>query len=221
MPDCPLSKPNAMQAITGLLVLLLTAGCASTNTPDNVDLSGRWIFNEMATNETIPRRLKNRATQTEHNNVLTTDGTDLNLGEIDLRRDVTIEPENPSGKLESARTQSDPFGLFPVINANRITIQQSSSGVSFTYAAGMNRKVDWGEMKQGAFTSQTGWRNNDLVVETRNDRAVFTETYSLHSNGKTMTVTLKTKRGMNAARKVTRIFNRKPAKIQVQDLSTY
>lgn len=162
-----------------LATTVLLSGCRAqpldSSPPARFDLSGRWVLladlSDLAPNG---RRLSN----------------------------TPVAPRPESRQQRSQRSRRDRGGLafvahdFPVMNAQRMTIEQNLDSMGIDYDRGRYRDVSWGERDRGLWRVVTGWTDSgDLVSRWRADDAKAQETYQLSADGQRLTVLLAVETG--------------------------
>lgn len=162
-----------------LLLIALLGACKSTPllgaAPAQFDLSGRWVL--LADLSDLPPR-----------------GRRLS--------DTPIPPKVENRQQRVQRGRQDRGGLafvahdFPVMAAQRMTIEQNQDSMGIDYDRGRYRDLSWGERERGMWTVVTGWNElGELVSRWRASDAKAQETYQLSGDGQQLTVLLAVKTG--------------------------
>ena len=158
----------------GLVGAICIASCGpatsslSSVVPYGVDLSGVWILDES-------------------------------------RSDAPPDNEAALQRLKAAEIEgkrSDAFGSiifasqdFPVIAAERLSIEQDSSSIGISYGDGQHRDLIWGLQTRAEWKVDAGWEQYRLVVKSIVSHTSGTERYQLDSDGDTLLVDVSVRAG--------------------------
>ena len=153
-------------------MFVVSCGPASSSlssvVPYGVDLSGVWILDE-------------------------------------LRSDAPPDNAEALRRLKVAEIEgkrSDSFGSiiyatqdFPVIAAERLSIEQDSSSIGISYGDGQHRDLIWGLQTRAEWKVDAGWEQAGLVVKSIVSHSSGTERYQLGSDGDTLLVDVSIRAG--------------------------
>ena len=160
----------AFVVVTALM--LVNCGPASSSlssvVPYGVDLTGIWVLDE-ARSDAPPN-------------------TDAALQRL------------KAAEIEGKR--SDSFGSiiyatqdFPVISAERLTIEQDQSSIGISYGDGQHRDLIWGLQTRAEWKIDAGWEQTRLVVKSMVSHTTGIERYQLQSDGDTLVVDVSVRAG--------------------------
>ncbi len=176
----PQAPRRVVSVVTTLLSILLTA-CGSVpldpDPPNVFDLSGIWVLDAGASDPAMT------ASRWHHRPIRPTGAP------------------RPSGGL--AFVTHD----FPLLQANRVEIEQHADSMGMAFDSGAYRDLSWGERKRGLWSVEAGWVESVLVVRSSASDADVEETYVLDSGGDQLTVTTALRSGGQQA-EVVRVFDR-------------
>lgn len=174
-----------------LAASLLLAGCGSTpldpKPPQRFDLSGTWLLQ-----------------------------ADLSDAPPGPRRFETA-PRPVSGNQRGSRRSGDGRrgGLafvahdFPVMVAERMTIEQNPDSMGVEYDRGRYRDISWGTRTRGLWEVDTGWdESGQLVQRWQASDASALEVMALSPDAQQLTVMLQIKAGEQNV-EVRRVFSRR------------
>jgi hypothetical protein len=164
--------------------LLLLAGCGSlaVRSPPGIDLTGTWQLD--------PAR---------------SDSGGLHEHPHDLDAD---EGETQGSNGNYARSHT-PRPRLPMLTATEMTIAQDPTSMGIGYPNQPYRDLKWGKQKHNLYVVESGWDKDRLIVETSSTPLHIKETYSLSSDGKTLTLSVDLKgKGFDSAH-IVRVFTRR------------
>lgn len=84
---------------------------------------------------------------------------------------------------------------FPVVKAQRMTIEQDNGSMGIRYDDGPYRDVSWGARERDHWRVQAGWRDGALVIRSRRDLTEGVETMRLERGGERLRVAVAVKTG--------------------------
>jgi len=97
---------------------------------------------------------------------------------------------------------------FPVIGAVQMVIEQNADSMGIEYSNGEYRDVSWGERDRDFWHVRAGWKEGNLVIESRRDLIKGVETMSLVRGGRRLRVDVFVHTGGRDVR-VRRVFDRR------------
>ncbi|MFK7914997.1 MAG: hypothetical protein AB8B93_13860 [Pseudomonadales bacterium] len=98
---------------------------------------------------------------------------------------------------------------FPVLKAQRMTIEQNRDSMGIEYDRGRYRDVSWGMRTRGLWDVDAGWNDaGQLVLRWKASDARAREVMALSANGQQLTVMLQIKAGEQNV-DVRRVFSRR------------
>ena len=167
-----LGKKECIPFVVCTALWLVNCGPASSSlssvVPYGVDLTGVWVLDE-------------------------------------ARSDAPPNTEAARQRLKAAEIEgkrSDSFGSiiyatqdFPVISADRLTIEQDDSSIGISYGDGQHRDLIWGLQTRAEWKIDAGWEQARLVVKSVVSHTSGTERYQLGSDGKTLLVDVSIRAG--------------------------
>lgn len=136
--------------------------------PYGIDLSGVWIL-DAASSDSPP---DNSAALLR-----------LKAAEIEGKRSDSL------GSIVYA-TQD-----FPVIAAERLSIEQDSSSIGISYGDGQHRDLIWGLQTRAEWKIDAGWEQTRLVIKSVVSHTTGIERYQLESGGETLLVDVSIRAG--------------------------
>ena len=158
----------------GLIGAICIASCGpatsslSSVVPYGIDLSGVWILDES-------------------------------------RSDSPPDNEAALQRLKAAEIEgkrSDSFGSiiyatqdFPVISAERLTIEQDNSSIGISYGDGQHRDLIWGLQNRAEWKVDAGWEQSRLVVKSLVSHTSGVERYQLGVDGEILVVEVSVRAG--------------------------
>jgi len=167
--------------------LLALGGCGSipldTEAPTGFNLNGDWVINQ-ALSDPPPNE---RRLQAEADQAL------VKMGRVGQRKRM--------GML--AFVTAD----FPVLAAKSMLIEQDAQSMGIRYASGAYRDVSWGQRRRGLWEVNAGWTEAGLVIASRADDAIATETMRLRKDGRQLAITVEIKSAGDALSAL-RVFDR-------------
>lgn len=123
----------------------------------------------------------------------------------EARSDGPPDSEAALQRLKAAEIEgkrSDSFGSiiyaaqdFPVIAADRLSIEQDSSSIGISYGDGQHRDLIWGLQTRAEWKIDAGWEQTRLVVKSIVSHTSGTESYQLGSDGDTLLVNVSVRAG--------------------------
>ncbi len=123
----------------------------------------------------------------------------------EARSDAPPDNEAALQRLKAAEIggkRSDSFGSiiyatqdFPVIAADRLSIDQDSSSIGISYGDGQHRDLIWGLQTRAEWKVDAGWEQSRLVVKSVVSHTSGIERYQLGSNGETLLVDISIRAG--------------------------
>ena len=123
-------------------------------------------------------------------------------------------PQPESRQRRTQRSRRDRGGLafvahdFPVMSAQRMTIEQNQDSMGIDYDRGRYRDLSWGEKERGLWKVVTGWNDiGDLVSRWSAEDADAQETYQLSDDGQRLTVLLAVETGSDKL-KLRRVYSK-------------
>jgi hypothetical protein len=179
-------------------LLLLLAGCGSlgARSPPSVDLTGTWQLD--------PARSDNGGLH-EHRHRSDADERQM--------QGTHEQPAVPGGDLTpegnyGAHNHTPPPRL-PMLTATEMTIAQDPTSMGIAYPNQPYRDLKWGKQKHNLYVVESGWDKDRLIVETSSSPLYIKETYSLSSDGNTLTLWVDIKgKGFDSAH-IVRVFTRR------------
>ena len=116
-------------------------------------------------------------------------------------------PDNAAAlqRLKAAEIEgkrSDSFGSivyatqdFPVIAADRLSIEQDSSSIGISYGDGQHRDLIWGLQTRAEWKIDAGWEQTRLVIKSVVSHTTGIERYQLDSDSETLLVDVSIRAG--------------------------
>ena len=148
--------------------------------PAGFDLSGVWVLDAGASDAAPdPKAIRRRED-----------------------RDVALGRQT-NAEASSAFVAQD----FPVVSAQRMTIEQDARSMGIDYDNGAYRDVSWGERERDYWRVQAGWQDGALVIRSRRDLTEGVETMRLQGAGRLRVDVLVKTGGRDV--EVTRVFERR------------
>ncbi len=164
-PICAL----AFAFFTGLLVGCGPSGSAfNIVVPPGIDLSGIWVLDK-ALSDAQPDRSKAQQRQ--------------------KAAEIKGKSVNVLGSMFFAAQD------FPVISADRISIEQDDESIGISYGDGQHRDLIWGLQKRASWKIDAGWERGRLIVQSMTSHTSGIERYQLRSDGEILLVEITIRTG--------------------------
>ncbi len=198
----PLPQP-IFTLLRGALVTglgLVMAGCASLSTtpPENYDLSGVWQLNNALSDSPALAGL-NRKQQASRGGRGKAQGRPTGSrpgggggrGGGGRGGGSNGGGKNKQGGAPGSGAQAPVRGgtvQIMSLQATTIEIEQSVESMGMEFDGTHYRDVSWGERKRGELTVDSGWKDGDLIINSKGGRMPVVERYVLSNNGTRLTI---------------------------------
>jgi len=187
-------------------VLLIGCSSLSTEPPVNYNLTGHWKLNNALSDSPNLASLGRGAGR-----------RNPGAGNRSRGEGGRGQGRGPQGGGRTGGRQRGGVGtgtqipvVVQVLAATEMNIEQNDDSMGVDYKSGIYRDVGWGERKRGQLVVTSGWKEDDLVIETKGGRSPIEEIYVLSDDGARLTVLVELDGGKNDM-VFTRVFDKQEA----------
>lgn len=212
-----------------LVFLPMVWGCSSLSPvpPENFDLSGDWQLNTALSDSPSLANLNRSGGRKGRQGARRDGGGGQGRGAPPSgggrqgggRGRPSSQPGDAPGGTSARSGGRVRLG---VLRSSTISIEQSHESMGMEFDNGVYRDVSWGTRVRGELTVETGWNEQELVIESRGGRMPVVERYAISDDGQRLRVVVELNGGRDDL-KFLRIYEKRESIVpnQIHDSSEH